>query len=302
MVTPELSVIIPTFEREDLLEMAVGSVAAQEAVGPVEVIVVNDGPTALDAQRYASMNNRVTLRIVEYGQGAGPAAARNVAIDRAEGRYIAFLDDDDIFLPRHISAGCEVLDRDEADFVYLGAAVSDSRLAPPVCLPDDVAVKAYPYDYNVLLVVNYIHTGSVIVRNFRNSGVRFDESLEVCEDWDLWLALTSTLGYRVSFVDELTSVYHQMPSVRGLVSEAQLASPTRFATTREHVHSKWFSDDPQVLHYRAWMTAFEDYRSQLVARERRMPNLLFDNVLKYVHTRMAANAPADLADIPRFFS
>ncbi|MGH8897134.1 MAG: hypothetical protein ACRDZ4_08965 [Egibacteraceae bacterium] len=54
-----------------------------------------------------------------------------------------------------------------------------------MAFPTDLAgypLKAYPYDPRFLLVANYLHTGSVIVRNFKDTPVRFDGSLEVCED------------------------------------------------------------------------------------------------------------------------
>jgi glycosyltransferase involved in cell wall biosynthesis len=218
--SPLISVIIPTIDRPRLLDAALGSVAAQHVHGDVEVIVVNDGGSSV-APVVRGWNAALAVRLVELDQGVGPAAARNVGIQLANGEYIAFLDDDDLFLPEHLAVGCELLERDDADFVYLGAIVADRRLTG---LPPNLAefpLKAYPYDHRFLLVANYLHTGSVIVRSFKNTTVRFDESLEVCEDWDLWLALTTTLGYRVSFVDEITSIYHQVPDVVGLVVTAQ---------------------------------------------------------------------------------
>jgi hypothetical protein len=141
----------------------------------------------------------------------------------------------------------------------------------------------------------------VIVRNFKDTPVRFDESLEVCEDWDLWVSLTVELGYRVSFVDKITSIYHQVPDGAGLVARAQLTSPSAFALARDYINAKWPSGDPLVLAYRKWMIALERFRSDLIARRRRMPNLLFDEILGYVHERMSREEPPEYSDIGRFF-
>jgi glycosyltransferase involved in cell wall biosynthesis len=295
-----VSVIIPTLDRPELLNAALGSVAAQDARSDVEVVVVNDGGQSV-APVICAWSRALDIRLVEPGRRSGPAAARNVGIDVADGEYVAFLDDDDLFLPGHLSAGCEALDRDDADMVYLGAIVADRRLSD---LPPSLTgfpLKAYRYDHRLLLVVNFLHTGSVIVRNFRHAPVRFDESLEVCEDWDMWLALTIALGYRVSFVDKITTIYHQVAEVPGLVAGAQLASPSKFSLVRDYINAKWPSRDPLVLAYRDWMVALERFRSDLIARERRMPNLLFDQILGYVQDRMSREKPADYSDIGRFF-
>jgi len=297
---PKVSVVIPTLDRPQLLDAALGSVAAQGVDGGIEAIVVNDGGASV-APVVRAWDEVMPVRLVELDRRSGPAAARNIGIECADGEYIAFLDDDDLFMPGHLAAGCEPLERGDADFVYLGAIVADRRLSGR---PPDLAafpVKAYPYDHSVLLVANFLHTGSVIVRNFRNAPVRFDEALDVCEDWDLWLALTITLGYQVLFVDEITSIYHQVPDVAGLVAGAQLVSPSRFSVARDYIHAKWPAGDPLVLAYREWMIALERYRSDLIARSRRMPNLLFDEILGYLHEQMRREQVANYADISQFF-
>lgn len=296
-----ISVIIPTFNRFELLNAALGSVAAQGVRNRIEVIVVNDGgPSVVPVVR--AWENVLDVKLVELDRRVGPASARNVGIQLAAGEYIAFLDDDDLFMPEHLAAGCELLESDDADFVYLGTIVSDRRLSG---LPPDLTVfplKAYPYDHRFLLVANFIHTGSVITRNFVNTPVRFDESLEVCEDWDLWMALTTTLGYRVSFVDKITTIYHQVPDVVGLVAGGQLISPSKFEPARDYIYAKWPSDDPFVLTYRDWLIAFERFRSDLIARKRPMPNLLFDEILRYLYKRISNEEKADYTDIVRFFA
>jgi hypothetical protein len=152
-----------------------------------------------------------------------------------------------------------------------------------------------------LQVANYLHTGSVVVRNFRDTSVRFDESLDVCEDWDLWLALTIELGYRVSFIDKITSVYHQVPDEPGLVADAQLVVPSKFSVARDYIQAKWQATDPVVLMYREWMNVLERHRSDLIARERRMPNLLFDDILIYLQQRILSGESAEYRDIAKFF-
>lgn len=103
------------------------------------------------------------------------------------------------------------------------------------------------------------------------------------------------------YIDEVTSVYHQVPDVVGLVAGAQQVSPSRFGVAREYIQAKWPAADPLVLAYRRWMTALERARSDLIASERCMPNLLFDDILTYLHDRVSREQPAEYADIERFF-
>jgi glycosyltransferase involved in cell wall biosynthesis len=295
-----ISVIIPTLNRFELLDAALASVAAQSVRNHIEVIVVNDGGPSV-APVVRAWQNVLTIKLAELDRRVGPAAARNVGIQLAGGKYIAFLDDDDLFLPEHLAAGCKLLESAETDFVYLGAVVADRRLSGPPLDHTQFPLKAYPYDDRFLMVANFIHTGSVITRNFRHTSVRFDEALAVCEDWDLWIALTNTLGYRVSFIDKIQTIYHQVPDVVGLVASAQLTSPSAFELARDYIYAKWPSDDPVVLTYREWLITFERFRSDLIARKRPMPNLLFDEILRYLHRRISHEEKADYADISRFF-
>ncbi|GAA4608947.1 hypothetical protein GCM10023195_35590 [Actinoallomurus liliacearum] len=304
---PLVSVIIPTLNRPAALDAALNSVMTagrrlSDDVGAVEAIVVNDGGRSV-GDLVDTWKRRLPVTLLELDRCSGGASVpRNLAVEAAEGEYIAFLDDDDVFLPQHLAVGCEPLRRGDADFVYLGAVVSERRLD---ALPADLSgyrFKAYPYDPRFLMVANYLHTGAVIVRNFRDTKVRFDPALEVCEDWDLWIALTTVLRYRVTFIDEITSIYHQVPDTSGMVSGAQLISPSKFALARDHINAKWPVADPVVAGYRAWMVALERYRDDLIARHRRMPNLLFDQILGYLHERIGRRLPPDHADIGRFFT
>ena len=295
-----ISVIIPTLNRFDFLNAALGSIAVQGMRDQIEVIVVNDGGSSVESLA-RSWENLFTVKLTELDRRVGPAAARNIGIELAIGKYIAFLDDDDLFLPEHLAAGCKLLESTNTDFVYLGAIVADHRLSGPPLHDADLPRKAYSYDYRFLMVANFIHTGSVITRNFKHTPVRFDEALEVCEDWDLWIALTDTLGYRVSFVDRIATIYHQIPNGGGLVATGQLTSPSKFEVARDYIYAKWPSHDPLVLAYRQWMIAFEQFRSYLIGRKVPMPNLLFDQVLRYLHGQISEEKQPVYADIRRFF-
>ena len=88
---PLFSVILPTFNRPDLLAEAVESVLAQ-TVPDFELLVVDDG-----SDQSVSLPNDERIRLITLGRNNGPAVARNAALRIARGRYLTFLDDDDLF-------------------------------------------------------------------------------------------------------------------------------------------------------------------------------------------------------------
>jgi glycosyltransferase involved in cell wall biosynthesis len=295
-----ISVVIPTCERPGLLEQALGSLA-QQSYRDFEVIVVNDGGPSI-APAMAAWQRRFPLTLIELAERAGPARSRNAAIERASGEYLAFLDDDDIFLPEHLETAYRSMTDNALDLVYLRALVSNRRVDRVPTVEPGAYFKAYPFDERFLYIANYIHTGSVVVTNFADTGARFDESLPLCEDWDMWLSLRAGLGFTFGFVDKLTSVYHQVPDTPGAVSRGQLTSPSPFSLVRQRIHRKWPNDDPQVIAYRQWLTDFEDYRDRRIGAGQLSPVNLFDRVLSYLYESISRDMAPDPAGIPAVFA
>jgi len=107
----QVSCIIPTRDRRDLVLLAVESVMAQEG-GVPEIVVVDDG--SLDGTREALLARHPGLHVVS-SPGVGPGGARNAGVRAARGEYLMFLDSDDRWLPAHVEAllsamrtGCQV--------------------------------------------------------------------------------------------------------------------------------------------------------------------------------------------------
>jgi glycosyltransferase involved in cell wall biosynthesis len=97
---PMFSVIIPVYNRADLLKRAVGSVLRQD-FADFEVIVIDDGSVD-DIKSIVVGFSDIRLRYVRQAN-RGASAARNAGIDRARGEYVAFLDSDDVYLPHHLA-------------------------------------------------------------------------------------------------------------------------------------------------------------------------------------------------------
>lgn len=93
MSTPQLSIIIPSYNRPHLLPRAVKS-ALEQTLEDIEVVVVDDGST-----EPVNLPEHPRLRIVRLPENRGTAAARNAGAEAARGRWITYLDDDDQLLP-----------------------------------------------------------------------------------------------------------------------------------------------------------------------------------------------------------
>jgi glycosyltransferase involved in cell wall biosynthesis len=111
---PTVSVIMPTYNRAAFLPRAFESIRAQ-TLKDWELIVVDDGSTDDTARRIQELSHGVTQPVrTHFQENAGPYAARNAGLDRARGRYIAFYDTDDVWLPHHLARCVGAMERDEA--------------------------------------------------------------------------------------------------------------------------------------------------------------------------------------------
>lgn len=109
-----VSVVIPTFKRPDTLDRAINSVLNQTCPN-VEVIVVDDNDPDTEGRRLteekmAQFNNEPRVRYIKHERNKNGSAARNTGARAANGEYVAFLDDDDEYLPRKIETQLEALE------------------------------------------------------------------------------------------------------------------------------------------------------------------------------------------------
>jgi glycosyltransferase involved in cell wall biosynthesis len=185
--SPDVSVIVPTRDRWSLLSThALPSATCQEGV-VAEVIVVDDGSTDGTAEALAAIADP-RLRHLRHEQPLGVSAARNTGIAAATGRWIAFLDDDDLWAPWKLARQLAAADGDGAPWGYAGAIVVDEASRPLYSLP----LPPAPSIRAALEHGNVVPAGpsNVVVRADLIEAVGgFDESLGQGEDWDVWLLL-----------------------------------------------------------------------------------------------------------------
>jgi glycosyltransferase involved in cell wall biosynthesis len=185
---PEVTVVVPTHSRWDLLSTAALPAALGQEDVDLEVVVVDDGSTDQTAEGLRGIDDQ-RLRVVRHDRARGVAQARNAGIAAARGAWIALLDDDDLWAPRKLRTQLDAAAVEGAVFAYGGAAaLTEDRTWVYSLPPADPLTLA-----SVLLERNVLWGGcsNVLVRTdvVRRLG-GFDEHLFQLTDWDLWIRLS----------------------------------------------------------------------------------------------------------------
>lgn len=201
---PKVSVIIPTYNRAHYIRETIDSVLAQ-TYPDYEIIVVDDGSTDKTAEVLKHYNGRI--RYYCFPENKGISAARNFAIEQARGKYIAFLDDDDLWMPEKLEKQVAVLENNpELAFVCSGAYVIDAHgeVTARWCRAGAQETFECLYDQNFVLNL------TVILRRECFAAVGgFDPKLPSTQDYDLWLRLAKR--YKFSYVDSCLAKYRLHP-------------------------------------------------------------------------------------------
>src|SRR5690606_29649457 len=121
---PMFSVIVTTWNRPLLLAAALASIHAQ-SFRDFEVILVNDCGESVETSLTSC---DITLSYLRLGRNSGPAAARNAAHRLARGRYLVYLDDDDLYLPNHLQTLADALQAHPDEVVYSDALFVTERI------------------------------------------------------------------------------------------------------------------------------------------------------------------------------
>jgi len=203
---PMVSVIIPTFNRFDLLPRAVRSVLGQ-TFSDLELIIVDDGSrdkTPKIVEKFKVRDNRV--RYIRLRENQGGPRARNIGIKAARGKYIALLDDDDQWLSKKLEWQVEKFHRlsKKVGVVYGGyrKIFVDQEREDQIIRP-----RAKGEIFQELLRGCPIGSPTNLIRRdcFDRIGL-FDVKLKSCQDWDLWLRIGRY--YQFEFVDRIVANYY----------------------------------------------------------------------------------------------
>jgi len=198
--TPFFSVIIPTYNRRHLFDIALKSVLNQ-TYKDFEVIAVDDGSTDHTNEVIKNFDDFRVKYL--YQENHGVSHARNRGLEISRGKFIAFLDSDDRWVPRKLQRAKELIDRypdicifHTDEIWYKGGRLLNQKKKHK---------KPSGYVYLKALPLCCVGMSTAIVKRelFEKIGL-FDESMQACEDYDFWLRATHS--FEVKLIDEKLTV------------------------------------------------------------------------------------------------
>ncbi len=191
-MSPGVSIIMPTFNRMEFLPAAVQSVLAQ-SFADWELLIADDGSDG-ETRAYLQSLNDPRIKLLFQPHTGRPALISNLALGAARGQYVAFLDSDDVWLPKKLEAQIESLKRHPfRKWSYTRFSMIDSAGKPnPSHRHGDFAAPSGWIFEQLLRSEVVIAQPSVVVRRevLRQLGA-FDEELIMCYDDELWFRLAA---------------------------------------------------------------------------------------------------------------
>lgn len=196
-----ISVILPTYNRENSIKVAIDSVLSQ-TYSNIELIIVDDASTDNTKDIVMSIKDS-RIRYIRHEKNKGAAAARNTGIKASKGLYIAFQDSDDKWLPRKLEKQVDLIlntpDRVGAvfsSFIRVGLNQSE-KVVPEISNRKSIQGNIFQN----MLKENIIGVPAIMIKKncFKKVGY-FNENLPALEDWELFLRISKY--YDLLFIDE----------------------------------------------------------------------------------------------------
>ncbi|MBX2942956.1 MAG: glycosyltransferase [Cyclobacteriaceae bacterium] len=219
---PFFSVVIPTYNRAQFIRKTIDSVLAQTYLD-FEIIVVDDGSTDNTEDVIRSIQND-KIRYYKK-ENAERGAARNFGADLANGKFINFLDSDDVLYNNHLEVAFGfLLKNDETVIFHLGYDVKDEE--------GDILRKVSNIDFinQRILSGNILSCNAIFIRKDILLQNRFNEDrvLSSLEDWELWIRMSSRFPFLNNNTITSTVVQHDNRSVMQIDSVAIKRKVERF--------------------------------------------------------------------------
>jgi len=203
---PLVSVVIPTYERVDLLKRALESVNKQTYEN-LEVVIIDDSKTTKPDNFFDGLD-RFPIHYIHNEQRSGAPAARNQGISKSSGSFIAFLDDDDTWEPTKIEKQIKLFHHHPQASICITYSHDlrfdhDRINAPPRKVTHEDLIKSF----------NLSSTSSYLVRDYALKiqhaidGYYFDTSLESGQEYDLAIRLTKHKHYVICVEEALITQY-----------------------------------------------------------------------------------------------
>jgi glycosyltransferase involved in cell wall biosynthesis len=197
-----VTAIITTHNRKELLKRAINSVF-QQTYPSIELIVIDDASTD-GTDEYCK--GQQSFQYISIGKSKGGNYARNLGIRAASGEYVAFLDDDDYWLPSKIEKQVALIESKDCELVYCGRVLEIMK-GNKIVYKNNYPDPLYYGDMhkNILLTICTVTTNLLIKRQALLAIGLFDENLHFWQEYELTIRLAQRKPFY--FVNEPLSVY-----------------------------------------------------------------------------------------------
>jgi len=224
-----VSVVIPAYNSADYISETINSVLAQTFCD-YEIVLVNDGSPDTPQLEQALAPYLDRIRYIKQ-ENRGPSGARNAGILEARGKYVAFLDSDDLWLPRHLEIQLRSLEQDPSlSLVYADGILTVEGAPVRRCFQNSPQTGSVTFESLVGENCSVVTSAVVGTREaFLQAGL-FDERFNRCEDFDLW-ARIAHCGLRIDYSREIQIVHCVAPD--GLSSDAESMKRSLVAVFRK---------------------------------------------------------------------
>jgi glycosyltransferase involved in cell wall biosynthesis len=240
-----VSVVVPCFNHGRYLPATLRAIQDQR-YEPIEVLVVDDASTDPETRQILDEveNGGNGVRVLRMPRNGGPAAARNAAIERCNGRYILPVDADNVLLPEAVSTMVDQLQAagEHVGYIYPSLQYFGTR---------DDFFQAPAFNLYVLLHGNYADTCSLLDREIFDAGIRYGDIRLGHEDWDFVLNLAAR-GVYGEPARAPTLLYRKWGFTRSDTVEYAHAA---FHETVRDDHPELFADDPRRVIKARWAPA-----------------------------------------------
>ena len=205
----DVSVIVPAYRAADYIDRAVQSVFRQTAY-PKELIIVDDGSddgTSEILETYLETDSPIDIKILnQSNQGAG--AARNLALQSATGKYAAFLDSDDEWLPEKLARSIFHIERDKFILVAHNIFIVNGENQKKINIAARFQNSSNSL-FHGLYRRGFISTSTVVASlSAIHQAGGFDTSLQAGQDFDLWLKILGSQDSQFFVFDEYLAKYY----------------------------------------------------------------------------------------------
>ncbi len=227
--TALVSCVIPTHNRADLLPRAIKSIQNQTYKN-LEIIIVSDGSTDNTAKVMKALcETDARIKFIDYPSAQGGNFARNIGIEKARGELIAFLDDDDEWLPEKIEKQIQLIN-DEVGLVYTGVKIIYVNEKIEYTF---ISKKKGDLSKEILLD-NCIGTTSAVMikKELLEKAGMFDNKLKALQDFDLWIRVCQLC--KVDVVEEELIYYYNY------TGKVQVSATTqKYVDSFDYINNKY---------------------------------------------------------------